>query len=115
MNSEQREISKPTTWEELAAFAPDAIMVAPRGKTLEESVRYLRKLEDAPQWDSLPAVKRGEVVFADGIRIYQTGAGLLEGAGILVSAMAGLDAGYITKREEFHRLRFVELHRHRFL
>jgi hypothetical protein len=33
----------------------------------------------------------------------------------LVSAMAGLDAGYITKRDEFHRLRFVELHRHRFL
>jgi iron complex transport system substrate-binding protein len=110
-----RDMSAPITWEELAAFAPDAIMVAPRGKTLEESVRYLRKLEDAPVWDSLPAVKRGEVVFADGLRIYQTGAGLLDGAGILVSAMAGLDAGYITKREEFYRLRFVELHRHRFL
>jgi ABC-type Fe3+-hydroxamate transport system substrate-binding protein len=110
-----REMSRQVTWEELAAFAPDSIMVAPRGKTLEESVRYLRKLEEAPVWDTLPAVKRGEVVFADGIRIYQAGAGLLEGAGILVSVMAGLDAGYITKREEFHRLRYVELHRHRFL
>jgi iron complex transport system substrate-binding protein len=103
------------TWEEIAAFAPDSLLVAPRGKSLEESVRYLRKLEESPQWDSLPAVRRGEVVFSDGIRLYQTGPGLLEGAGILVSAMAGLDAGYITKREVFHRLRFVELHRHRFL
>jgi iron complex transport system substrate-binding protein len=112
---DHREMSQRVTWQELAAFAPDTILVAPRGKTLEESVRYLRKLEDAPEWDSLPAVKRGEVVFGDGIRIYQTGPTLLEGAGMLVSAMAGLDAGYITKRDEFHRLRFVELHRHRFL
>jgi ABC-type Fe3+-hydroxamate transport system substrate-binding protein len=110
-----REMSRQITWEELATFSPDAIMVAPRGKTLDESVRYLRKLEESPVWESLPAVKRGEVVFSDGIRIYQAGSGLLEGAGILVSAMAGLDAGYITKKEEFHRLRFVELHRHRFL
>ena len=115
ISPEQRQMSKPISWEELAVFAPDAIMVAPRGKTLEESVRYLRKLEEVPQWDTLPAVRRGEVVFADGIRVYQAGEGLREGAGILVSTMAGLDAGYITKREEFHRLRFVELHRHRFL
>lgn len=115
MNSDLRNMSIPTTWEAIAEFAPDAILVAPRGKTVEESVRYLRALEDVPQWDSLPAVKRGEVVFSDGIRLYQTGANLLEGAGILVSAMAGLDAGYITKRDEFHRLRFVELHRHRFM
>ena len=115
MVSEHREMSQRVTWQELAAFAPDAILVAPRGKTLEESIRYLRKLEGAPEWDSLPAVKRGEVVFADGIRLYQAGPQLLEGAGMLVSAMAGLDAGYITKRDEFHRLRFVELHRHRFM
>ncbi|MEN9846393.1 MAG: hypothetical protein RIS36_1540 [Pseudomonadota bacterium] len=115
MISDHREMSHGVTWQEVAAFAPDAIMVAPRGKNLEESVRYLRKLEDVPEWDSLPAVKRGEVVFADGIRLYQTGPELLEGAGVLVSAMAGLDAGYITKRDEFHRLRFVELHRHRFM
>lgn len=115
INPDQGTVSAPTTWEAIAEFGPDAILVAPRGRRFEESVRYLRALEDVPQWDSLPAVKRGEVVFSDGIRLYQTGANLLEGAGILVSAMAGLDAGYITKRDEFHRLRFVELHRHRFM
>ena len=115
MNADRQTKDAPTTWEAVAEFAPDAILVAPRGKSVEESVRYLRALEDVPQWDSLPAVKRGEVVFSDGIRIYQTGSKMLEGAGILVSAMAGLDAGYITKRDEFYRLRFVELHRHRFM
>ena len=115
MNPDLAKVSNPTTWEAIAEFGPDVIVVAPRGKSVEESVRYLRALEDVPHWDSLPAVKRGEVVFSDGIRLYQAGAKLLEGAGILVSAMAGLDAGYITKRDEFHRLRFVELHRHRFM
>ncbi len=115
MNPDLAKVSNPTTWEAIAEFGPDVVLVAPRGKSVEESVRYLRALEDVPQWDSLPAVKRGEVVFSDGIRLYQAGAKLLEGAGILVSAMAGLDAGYITKRDEFHRLRFVELHRHRFM
>jgi iron complex transport system substrate-binding protein len=110
-----RRISAPISWEEVKEFSPDVILVAPRGKTLEESVRSLRKLEDLPDWDLIPAVKRGEVVFSDGSRLYQTGAGLLEGAGVLISAMAGLDSGYITKRDEFHRLRFVELHRHRFM
>jgi len=110
-----RRLTAPTTWEEIKEFAPDVILVAPRGKTLDESVKYLRKLEALPDWDSLPAVKRGEVVFSDGIRLYQTGPAILDGAGILVSAIAGLDSGYITKRDEFHRLRFVELHRHRFM
>ena len=110
-----RRLTAPTTWEEIQEFAPDVIVVAPRGKTLDESVKYLRKLEALPDWDSLPAVKRGEVVFSDGIRLYQTGPAILDGAGILVSAIAGLDSGYITKRDEFHRLRFVELHRHRFM
>lgn len=110
-----RKISGVSSWDDLVAFAPDVILVAPLGKSLEESVRTLRVLEDLPGWDSVPAVKRGEVVFSDGARLYRTGPALVEGAGILVSAIAGLDSGYITKRDEFHRLRFVELHRHRFM
>jgi iron complex transport system substrate-binding protein len=110
-----RKISGAASWQDLTDFAPDVILVAPYGKTLEESVRTLRALEELPNWDSLPAVKRGEVVFSDGVRLYRTGPALVEGAGVLVSAIAGLDSGYITKRDEFHRLRFVELHRHRFM
>jgi iron complex transport system substrate-binding protein len=110
-----RKISAPALWDDVVAYAPDVVLVAPYGKSLEESVRTLHTLEDLPGWDSLPAVKRGEVVFSDGVRLYRTGSVLLEGAGVLVSAIAGLDSGYITKRDEFYRLRFVELHRHRFM
>lgn len=110
-----RKLSAPSTWQDIAAFAPDVILVAPRGATLKESVGALRILQDLPGWDSLPAVKRGEVVFSDGLSLYSPGPSLVEGAGVLLSAMAGLDSGYITKRDEFYRLRYVELHRHRLM
>jgi iron complex transport system substrate-binding protein len=104
-----------TTWREVVEFKPDVIVVAPRGASLEESVRALKALERVPEWESIPAVKRGEVIFCDGLRLYSPGPKFLQGAGILFSAIAGLESGYITKRDEFYRLRFLELHRHRFL
>lgn len=110
-----RTTSVETTWADIAAFAPDVIVVAPEGATVEESVKTLAKLEAFSGWDSLPAVKRGEVVFADGRNLYSPGARFLKGAAALVSGMAGLESGYISARDEFYRLRFVELHRHRFL
>lgn len=109
------EPDKGTTWREVVEFKPDVIVVAPRGASLEESVRALKALERVPEWESIPAVKRGEVIFCDGVRLYSPGPKFLQGAGILFSAIAGLESGYITKRDEFYRLRFLELHRHRFL
>jgi iron complex transport system substrate-binding protein len=113
--SEGDKVSVATTWQEIAAFRPDVILIAPRGFSLEQSVRSLRAFEDIPEWDSLPAVKRGEVIFAAGSSLYSLGASFLEGVAVLISAMGALESGYITKRDEFYRLRFVELHRHRFL
>lgn len=110
-----RKLTAPTTWEDISAFAPDVISIALRDKKVEESVKVLPSLEALSNWDTLPAVKRGEVVFADGLSLYRTGPSIIEGAGVLVSAMAGLDSGYITKRDEFFRLRYVELHRHRLM
>lgn len=103
------------TWQDVKAFMPDVILVAPRGFTVEESVKSLRSLEEAPEWDSLPATKRGEVVFSAGTNLYSAGGLFLEGVAVLISAIGALESGYITKKDEFHRLRFVELHRHRFL
>ena len=105
---------KETSWSEIAAFRPDVIIVAPDGYSLEESVKTLKYLERAKEWEGLPAVKRGEVVFCDGLGLYRPGPKLLSGAAVLISAIAGLESGYITKRDEFFRLRWVELHRHRF-
>jgi hypothetical protein len=60
-------------------------------------------------------VKRGEVIFCAGIDLYRPGARFLKGAAILVSAIAGLDSGYITERDEYFKVRYLELHRHRFM
>jgi iron complex transport system substrate-binding protein len=109
------EMDKATTWREIAAFRPDVIVVAPEGYSLEESVKTLALLERVGEWSDLPAVKRGEVAFCEGMGLYRPGPKLLKGAAVLFSAIAGLESGYITARDEFFRLRFVELHRHRFL
>jgi len=115
LHPEHKKLSVPISWDELVAFAPDTILVALQGKTLQESLRTINVLEALDDWDRLPAVKRGEVVFSDGQRLYSAGPKFIEGVGVLISAMAGLDSGYIKKKDEFYRLRFVELHRHRLL
>jgi len=109
------ELDKVTNWGEIATFRPDVIVVAPEGYSLQESVKTMQGLERVPQWGDLPAVKRGEVVFCEGRGLYRPGPKIIQGAAVLFSAIAGLESGYITKRDEFFRLRFVELHRHRFL
>jgi iron complex transport system substrate-binding protein len=109
------EADKRTTWAEIATFRPDVIIIAPRDASLEEGVKNLPALEKLGEWEQIPAVKRGEVIFSDGKRLYAPGPKFLQGAAILFSAIAGLESGYITKRDEFFRLRFLELHRHRFL
>lgn len=114
----ERESSRqgaPITWDEVIAGRPDVVVIAVRGRSLEESIKTLPKVQNLPRWDELPAVKRGEVVFAPGTNLYQPGPRFLKGAAILVSAAAGLESGYITERDEYFKVRFLELHRHRFL
>lgn len=102
-------------WSELEAFRPDVIVVAPRGFSLTQSAALLGKLELHPVWEKLPAVKRGEVIFAPGSALYWPGYTLINGISMLFSAIGGLESGYITERDSFFRLRHLELHRHKFL
>lgn len=99
-------------WDEVLDFAPDVIIVAPAGASLSASMAYLPTLEALREWDRLPAVKRGEVIFCDGVNhFYEPGLGIRESAAILFSAIAGFDSGYITPRGIFRRLRWVEMQR----
>lgn len=103
------------TWQEVVAFRPDVIIVAPQGLDYQASLATFKILEKIPDWDSAPAVKRGEVFFAEGEKLFhRPGPTLLDGMGVLVSAIAGIDSGYITKRGSFVRLRYLEMQRHRF-
>jgi len=108
-------LKAPFTWRDVTEARVDVIVVAPEGCSLEDSVKTLPVLQKLPGWDDLPAVKRGEVIFAPGTDMYRPGPRFLKGAAIVVSAMAGLDSGYITERDEYVKVRYLELHRHRYL
>lgn len=103
------------TWDDVVAARPDVLVIAPEGEELGQSVKALKTLQALPNWEELPAVKRGEVIFCPGTDLYRAGPRFLKGAAILVSAVAGLDSGYITERDSYFKVRYLELHRHRFL
>ena len=116
--SQEREAGKAgreVSYEEIKAFRPDVIIIAPQGLSLDKSARLFSFFDDLPGWEDIPAVKRGEVFFADGVEnFYTPSLKLIDSMGILVSAMAGIDSGYITRRDSYYRLRWIELQRHRF-
>lgn len=103
------------TWKEICQARIDVMVVAPENSSISQSIKTLPILQAQPGWDDIPAVKRGEVIFAPGTDLYRPGPRFLKGAAILVSAIAGLDSGYITERDEYFKVRYLELHRHRFL
>jgi iron complex transport system substrate-binding protein len=101
-------------WEDVVAFNPDVIVVAPEGLDLKSSMASFKELSKLPHWEDLPAVKRSEVIFTDGIEhFYNPAVGIMDSMAILISAIAGFESGYITTRDTFYRLRWLELHRHR--
>jgi iron complex transport system substrate-binding protein len=102
-------------WADIVNFSPDVIVVAPRGVVLAEAMRLFKSMEQLPGWQNVPAVKRGEVIYADGNpHFYRPSMRLVDSMAILVSGVAGFESGYITPRESFYRLRWLELQRHRF-
>ncbi|RIL06843.1 MAG: hypothetical protein DCC75_10510 [Proteobacteria bacterium] len=104
-----------TSWEEIQRFKPDVILVAPQGLELKEALASFKWFEKLPGWDDTLAVRRGEVFFTAGTEcFYRAAPRLTQGMAILVSAMSGLESGYITPRDSFQRLRWLEIHRHRF-
>lgn len=103
-----------TTWEDVVAFNPDVIVVAPEGMDLKTSMASFKELSKLPHWEDLPAVKRSEVIFTDGLEhFYNPAVGIMDSMAVLISAIAGFESGYITNRDTFYRLRWLELHRHR--
>lgn len=102
-------------WEEVLAFRPDVILVAPLGMDLKSSMASFRELERLTDWETLPAVKRGEVYFAAGQTIkFVPTYKLISSAAVLFSAIAGFDSGYITDRDSYQRLRWLEMHRDKY-
>jgi iron complex transport system substrate-binding protein len=102
------------SWAELSGHSPDVLIISPINHSLQESMRTFKTLEKLPEWETISAVKRGQVYFTDGIAHFSNpGPHLVESMGILISALGGMDSGYITPRDCFQRLRWLELQRHK--
>jgi len=103
-----------TDWKSIRDFRPDVIVIAPEGKSILESRKLFKVVEKLPIWDDIIAVKRGAVFFTDGLEhFYRPGPGLINSMSILISILAGFDSGYISPRDSFYRLRWLEMQRHR--
>ena len=53
-------------WDEIVAFAPEALIVAPCGFDLARSVREAERLTHLPGWKHLPAVEQNKASVIDG-------------------------------------------------
>ncbi len=53
-------------WDEVLAWQPEVIVLAPCGYRLEQTLRDAETLRNLPDWTNLPAVRNGQVYAADG-------------------------------------------------
>jgi iron complex transport system substrate-binding protein len=58
--------SGPIAWELVRAAAPEVLLLAPCGFTLERAFAEIPELSRRPGWGDLPAVRTGRVFVADG-------------------------------------------------
>jgi iron complex transport system substrate-binding protein len=58
--------SYPIAWEEVLAWAPEVILLAPCGFSLERAEQEFALLEERPGWKELPAVRARRVFATDG-------------------------------------------------
>ncbi len=58
--------SYPIEWEAVLAWAPEVLLLAPCGFSLERAARDITLLEARPAWKELPAVRAGRVFVTNG-------------------------------------------------
>ena len=58
--------ARPREWDEILAYDPEAIVVAPCGFDLETTLANARDLRDRPGWEDLTAVRDGRIWAIDG-------------------------------------------------
>ena len=76
------------TWEELAAAAPEAILVMPCGFDRRRAAGEMHWLTSRPGWSDLPAVRLGQVWVADGNQYFnRPGPHLVESLEILAGLL----------------------------
>ncbi len=107
-------LEKEYSYEDLVAINPHVIVVAPTDYNLEQSKRTFLYLEKKPGWEKMWATKRGEVYFTSGGPEFYSASPntILNASSILISAVSGLESGYISPKDSYIKARYLELFRH---
>lgn len=80
--------SREATWAEVAASAPEVIVLMPCGFGLERSIEEFRAAQLPAEWEQLPAVRQGRVYAVDGSSYFnRPGPRLVDGVEILASIL----------------------------
>ena len=80
----RRKDSARVEWSELAAYAPEQLIIMPCGLTIKQTRRELPVVTGRAEWSELPAVRHGEVYLADGPSYFNgSGPRLVDGLEIL--------------------------------
>ena len=95
------EPSRRVTWAELAAAAPDVVVLAGCSMSIERAAREVPALLAHDEWRQLPAVQKQRVFLMDGERHFSTpGPGVAIGAEALARLLRGLQAGNVEASTE---------------
>ncbi|RME60938.1 MAG: hypothetical protein D6780_02545 [Candidatus Dadabacteria bacterium] len=107
---------KEISLDDLAAFRPDVLIIASREDPFKAVLKEVFSLTTNEKWENMPAAKKGAVfLLPETSFFYRPSQRLLQGLSVFISCLAGFDSGYIAPRDSFHRLRYIELHREKFL
>jgi iron complex transport system substrate-binding protein len=76
------------TWDALAAYQPDVLILMPCGFPIAQTQREMSALRAVPQWNALPAVKTHQVFIIDGnAYLNRPGPRIVESAEILAEIL----------------------------
>ena len=85
---EARAHTPPITWDTLADYQPEVIVITPCGFKIPQAQADLPRLLAHPQWQALPAVRANRVYVADGNAYYnRPGPRIVESAEILAEML----------------------------
>jgi iron complex transport system substrate-binding protein len=81
--------SRTLRWDEIAAWAPEVVLIACCGFSIERTRQDLPALGEIPEWRALPAVAAGRVYVADGSQYFnRPGPRLVDSLEILAHAIS---------------------------
>jgi iron complex transport system substrate-binding protein len=93
-------MNRPVAWDEVRAYDPEVVVIAPCGFKIGQTERDLPLLEGLPGWSATAAARAGRVFLADGNAFFnRPGPRLVDTAEIVQAAAFGRQAHHRFPRE----------------